>query len=388
MHPVYALEELPDPCNASLFLAGPTPRDPITPSWRPEALRLLAELGYTGATVIPEPRGGEWLHSYAGQIDWEVAMRARADLIAFWVPRELASMPAFTTNVEFGEDYDSCRCLYGRPAEAQKCRYLDVRWEAMSGHAPHDNLRGLLAEACALLGKGAARRGAERDVPLAVWQSEPFSAWYRAQNAAGHVLRHFQVRHALPSGKRHPASPLFGFLAWAAVEVAGEGRIKANEVFLARPDTAAIVPVYGAGSLDAEAFLVREYRLAARNPAGAAVEMPGGSSHQAGLPPRAIAVEELQQETGLAVAPERLVSLGSRQTAPTLCSHHAHVFALALTAEEAARLRGFAADKRIFGEDSEERIQIVRQPLAEPFDAPLDWASIGMLAAAVRALNG
>jgi hypothetical protein len=78
MHPVYALEELPDPCSASLFLAGPTPRDPATPSWRPEAQRLLAELGYTGAVILPEPRGGGWRHSYIEQIDWEVAMRARA----------------------------------------------------------------------------------------------------------------------------------------------------------------------------------------------------------------------------------------------------------------------------------------------------------------------
>jgi hypothetical protein len=94
-----------------------------------------------------------------------------------------------------------------------------------------------------LLGKGAARRGAERDVPLAVWRSEPFAAWYKAQAAAGHAPRHFQMRYVLPSGKRHPASPLFGFLAWVEVEVAGEGRIEANEVFLAHPGTVAIVPL-------------------------------------------------------------------------------------------------------------------------------------------------
>jgi len=82
-------------------------------------------------------------------------MRARADLIVFWVPRELATMPAFTTNVEFGEDYDSCRCLYGRPAEAPKCRYLDVRWQAMTDRSPHDSLSGMLTQTVALLGAGA-----------------------------------------------------------------------------------------------------------------------------------------------------------------------------------------------------------------------------------------
>jgi 8-oxo-dGTP pyrophosphatase MutT (NUDIX family) len=387
MHPVYALEDLPDPCCASLFLAGPTPRDPVTPSWRPEALRLLAELGYTGAVIIPETRDGDLRYAYPGQVNWEVEMRARADLIAFWVPRELTAMPAFTTNIEFGEDYDGCRCLYGRPPEAPKCRYLDARWEAMTGRAPHDSLRAVLAEAVALLGEGAARHGTERDVPMAVWRSQPFAEWYSALTAAGHALRGFQLRHVLPAGKRHPASPLFGFLAWAAVAVAGEDRIKANEVFLARPDTGAVLPLFDPGGPEGEAFLVREYRLAVRNPSGFVVEVPGGSSHDQHLKPRAVAVEELAEELGLAVDPARLVNLGSRQSTPTLCSHHTHLFALVLTAEETARLRQFAAEGRVLGTGGEERVRIVRQPLAGPFDASLDWATLGMLAAAVAALS-
>ncbi len=137
---------------------------------------------------------------------------------------------------------------------------------------------------------------------------------------------------------------------------------------------------------EAEAFLVREYRLAVRNPSGFVVEVPGGSSREPGLTPRAIALEELAEELGLAVAPSRLVALGSRQCAPTLASHHTHLFALALTAAEAARLRGLAEEGRVLGADSEERIRLVRQPLAGPFDASLDWASLGMLAAAAAAL--
>lgn len=229
MEVIYALENLPDPCSASVFLAGPTPRDPLTSSWRPEALRCFAELGYTGAVIIPEARDGHWRHSYLEQADWEVAMRARADLIVFWVPRELTAMPAFTTNVEFGEDYDSCRCLYGRPAEAPKCRYLDVRWQAISGHAPYDNLRDVLVEAVTLLGEGVERRGIERDVPLAVWRSEPFIKWYDVLKEAQHELKKFRVRYLLPQGPRHPSSPLKGFLAQTSVVVAGEDRI--NDVF-------------------------------------------------------------------------------------------------------------------------------------------------------------
>ena len=32
--------------EASLFLAGPTPRDDDVVSWRPEAVRILSELGF------------------------------------------------------------------------------------------------------------------------------------------------------------------------------------------------------------------------------------------------------------------------------------------------------------------------------------------------------
>lgn len=243
MQPVYALEPLPGPCRASLFLAGPTPRDPVTPSWRPEALRLLAGLGYAGAVIIPEARGGEWRHSYLDQINWEVDMRARADLIVFWVPRELATMPALTTNIEFGEDYDSCRCLYGRPAEARKNGYLDARWQAVSGRAPHGTLAALLGEAVALLGEGAERHGAERDVPLTVWRSDVFAEWYTGLRRARQVLEGFQVRYVLPEDRRHPASPVAGFLAWVAVGKADGDHIEAGEIFLTRSRGAAVPPV-------------------------------------------------------------------------------------------------------------------------------------------------
>jgi hypothetical protein len=236
MHPVYALEPLPDPVNASLFLAGPTPREPGTPSWRPEALRILGELGYRGAVVVPEPRSGEWRHSYVDQTSWEAEMRARADLIAFWVPRELARMPGFTTNIEFGEDYDSCRCLYGRPAEAPKTRYLDVRWLDVSGCGPYARLRDLLAECVSLLREGIPRTGAERDVPLGIWRAPAFAAWYKGVRASGRTMRSFQLRYAVPQGKRHPTSPIAAFLAEAVIVPAAADVAPKTQLFLAKSD--------------------------------------------------------------------------------------------------------------------------------------------------------
>lgn len=56
---VHAGEQPPDSWQASVFVAGPMPRDPDAPSWRPDALRLLAD-GWTGpgtlVVFVPEAR--------------------------------------------------------------------------------------------------------------------------------------------------------------------------------------------------------------------------------------------------------------------------------------------------------------------------------------------
>ena len=82
MQVVHAHEVPPDPLTCSIFLAGPTPRDAATPSWRPEALRLLAARGFTGAVFVPEPRDGAWTRDYDGQIEWEEAHLHMADVVA------------------------------------------------------------------------------------------------------------------------------------------------------------------------------------------------------------------------------------------------------------------------------------------------------------------
>ena len=42
--------------------------------------------------------------------------------------------------------------------------------------------------ALAMIGVGAERRGGERGVPLHVWRTATFQAWYAAARAAGHRL--------------------------------------------------------------------------------------------------------------------------------------------------------------------------------------------------------
>jgi hypothetical protein len=88
---VHAHESAPEVLRGSIFLAGPTPRDAATPSWRPEALRLLAAAGFDGVVFVPEPRDGAWARDYHGQIAWEEAHLHMADVVLFWLPRELKS---------------------------------------------------------------------------------------------------------------------------------------------------------------------------------------------------------------------------------------------------------------------------------------------------------
>jgi hypothetical protein len=120
MQVLHALDDLPK----SIFLAGPTPRDVATPSWRPEAVRVLDELGFDGTVFVPEPQNRRWADSYDDQVTWEWEAIHQATVTVFWIPRELSTMPAFTTNVEFGLTVASSRIIVGSPAGTPKMGYL------------------------------------------------------------------------------------------------------------------------------------------------------------------------------------------------------------------------------------------------------------------------
>lgn len=113
----------------SIFLAGPTPRSPEVPSWRPGAIRLLAQTWIgPGPLVVynPEPLGPP--ENLDEQYGWETQARAAATVIAFWIPRDMKTMPGMTTNVEFGFDVAAGRTVVlGCPPDcpdARRNRYL------------------------------------------------------------------------------------------------------------------------------------------------------------------------------------------------------------------------------------------------------------------------
>jgi calcineurin-like phosphoesterase family protein len=133
---VYAEEQI-NSADFKIFLAGPTPRDKHTRSWRPMMLNALRSAGFKGTVYIPEKRKKSDNYNYIEQVQWEEWALDNADLIVFWVPRDLEKMPGFTTNVEFGEWMHSGKVVLGYPDWAENMKYL--RYKAEKNNIPTFN---------------------------------------------------------------------------------------------------------------------------------------------------------------------------------------------------------------------------------------------------------
>jgi calcineurin-like phosphoesterase family protein/nucleoside 2-deoxyribosyltransferase len=140
---VYA-EEQTNSADFKIFLAGPTPRDKHTRSWRPLMLNSLRTAGFKGTVYIPEKRKKSDSYNYIEQVEWEEWALDNADLIVFWVPRDLEKMPGFTTNVEFGEWMHSGKVVLGYPEDAANMKYL--RYKAEKNNIPTFNNIDSLAQ--------------------------------------------------------------------------------------------------------------------------------------------------------------------------------------------------------------------------------------------------
>lgn len=130
----------------SIFLAGPTPRSSDVMSWRPGALSILKTIGFDGVVYVPEPEKVQDNFDYITQVEWERSALKNATVIAFWVNRELKTMPAFTTNVEFGYYIRDGKVLYGRPDSSEKNRYLDWLYKVETDLEPVNNLQELMQD--------------------------------------------------------------------------------------------------------------------------------------------------------------------------------------------------------------------------------------------------
>lgn len=137
----------------SIFLAGPTPRDEKTKSWRTTACERLNELGFDGVVYVPEYSTWKPKVDYVDQAMWEREALTESTVIMFWIPRSLPDMCAFTTNVEFGYWLHSGNVIYGRPDNAAKIKYLDWLYQIDYNKVPINNLEELLKESIILTDK-------------------------------------------------------------------------------------------------------------------------------------------------------------------------------------------------------------------------------------------
>jgi 8-oxo-dGTP pyrophosphatase MutT (NUDIX family) len=389
MQVVYAKQNPPDSWKHAIFLAGPTPRDPKTPSWRPEALKQLEAMGYDGVVFIPEQADGQWKGSYTDQTEWEAMGLEMSDRIVFWVPRDLVSMPAFTTNVEFGRHVDGGKVVLGFPEGAPKTRYLD--W--MAGDADPDvpvvnTLKETLEAAIDGWEDGPVRSGGERYVPRHIWDTPMFQGWYQNLLAVGNRLDEAKVKWIFTMPK---AGKVFSWVLWVKVWINEEGRYKENEWVFSRTDVACVVmyrqgPPHPDRLPDTEVVLVKEFRSPGRTPDGFIHELPGGSVEPGDdNGAQTSAARECYEETGISISQDRLRPIGSRQGVGVLSSHQIHAFAVELEEHEMAQAKKLMAEGTTFGEEQDTELTYVevvtvRELMAEP---NADWSTMGLVLRAV-----
>lgn len=123
------LEEMAPQNTNSIFLAGPCIRSKhygLFPHWRDIAIEYFEKQGFDGDIFSPEPF---CVMGYHSQILWEMAHLKAARVILFWIPRELNILPAFTSNIEYGEWMRSGKVVLGYPENAVKMGYLTFKAE-------------------------------------------------------------------------------------------------------------------------------------------------------------------------------------------------------------------------------------------------------------------
>jgi len=397
MQVVYARESFPDRWTKSVFLAGPTPRKGGPPSWRPEALRILEAQGYDGVVFVPEDRGingcGIVPENYAPQIEWEDEALRRADVIIFWVARDLTlmpkekpddpdamSMPAFTTNIEWGEYFDSGKAALGYPEKTPKVGYFRTKAEWLGIPIAH-TLEATVARALEMIGDGAAREGGETYVPIEIWRTDIFQRWHAAQKAAGNALLKARVLWTYRIGRDRER--MFFFALETDMRVGAEGRVVKDGVVVGRPDISVTILLGPPRGFNTEVVTIKEFRPAAATSDGYVHEGAGGSSWD-NLPPAEVAAAEVLEEAGVKVKPMELRDLGERQLLPSLCSHKAHVYVGSLDKEQMQTLRNGA--HRPLGREREgERTWVEFHTFRTLFEGStqegrdVDWATLGMI---------
>jgi 8-oxo-dGTP pyrophosphatase MutT (NUDIX family) len=390
MEVVFARQPFPTEVTATIMLCGPTQRSAEVTSWRKEALAHLSAAGFTGHVFVPENPDfsfNDWNKHfpYESQVGWEAEALNRADCILFWIPRDMETMPALTTNDEYGQWKSSGKVVLGTPPEADKVRYQ--RHYADKEKIPtYDSLQATCEAAVAKVMPGSLRRGGEAHIPQLVWNTPSFQSWYADLQGAGNRLDGGKVLWTFRVGPQK--NFVFAWSLHADIHVAAEDRNKQNEFVLSRSDISSVLMYYippdATSVYDAEVVLVREFRSPVANSEGFVYELPGGSAHpNDDAKTLQNATKEVEEETGFTLDPSRVSPVGVRQVAATWSSHKAQLFTAKLTLEELHYFKGTSG--QFFGDEgSTERCYPEVVLVRDLLDSDLcDWTTMGMILSAI-----
>ena len=389
MNIIYYYDEPPKSFSKSIFLAGPTPRTSEVKSWRPEALRILAEKGYDGVVFVPEVKPGDTEeYDWSKAPQWEHKMLDMADIVLFWVPRDMTIMldnklrlPGFTTNVEFGHWVNSGKAVLGHPPRAPHTGYLRFMADKFRAPTTLFTLEETVNKSMELIGEGVLRTGGEREIPLFLWNTKSFQDWYQSQKRAGNRLDGAKIYWTFKVGKNKDR--VFYWAIHPNIYIASENRNKTNECVISRFDISSVILYKKQPDiLDSEIVLIREFRSPARNSQGFVWELPGGSSPDTSDPLKTI-VDETFEEVGLSLDKSRFEPINSRQLAATMSAHHGILFAVELADEEMEWLKsqkdiphGADYPNNPTGEQAYTEVVKLKDIL---YNNLVDWSNLGMI---------
>jgi 8-oxo-dGTP pyrophosphatase MutT (NUDIX family)/nucleoside 2-deoxyribosyltransferase len=371
---IYALQDFPKEYTKSIFLAGPTPRDENIKSWRPDAIKALEEAGYDGIVFVPEQQN-KVFKDYDAQLEWELEGLNRADCILFWIPRDLETMPAFTTNVEFGEWFQSGKVAFGFPKDSPKNTYLEKRFKELQLPVSY-TLEDTVKTAIDIIGEGAPRKDGETYVPAYIWKVKEFQEWYQQQKTVGNELRYAKLNYVFTMLK---AKKVFMWILGVHVWIKSENRVKENEFILSRTDTCDVLLYYKQPKLeDTIIVLVKEFRSPVNNNEGYIYELPGGSSIKSEENIDVIQ-DEIKEELGIDLTKDRFNFEESRQVIGTLSVHKSHLYSVELNNKDLNLIKEAAKTTHGVAEDTELtyiEIKTLKEIMSNNL---LDWANIGKI---------
>jgi ADP-ribose pyrophosphatase YjhB (NUDIX family) len=375
--------------SKSIFLAGPTPRNKNVKSWREEAIEILKNLNYDGIIFSPEdnPDNPEICfpdyetdpEGYKEQVKWEQKWLSSCDCILFWIPRELSTLPGFTTNVEFGIYYKSGKISIGAPKDSAKNNYLKVTSEA-EGLIWYEDLKECIINALTIIGDGSYRSYDDRYVPLNVWKHKTFQNWKQQliTNELNCSVNELKTEYVfIPK----MGNKVFFYLMKADIKIGKENRNKDNEFIIGRPDLCTLVVHTKTENYKNMKFLlVKEFRSPVRNTSGYVYEFPSGSVCD-NKNDVSQALEELVEETGVKLSIDSNIKfIRDRQCLSTFSTHNNIVYSIEIPEGKMNEIE-VNTNNKFFGlEKDTERTYVEIWTLDRILKENLmDWSMLGIL---------